>query len=106
MHNDLTEEEMRRALFGSSETLPTPPTKSPPEGGISSLSMIPAKRKVAKPFTPRLKVVLEVGNEYEGKTYEFVYEADTLSTLLAQQEAIKAAKKKYKYVQVVSVDSL
>lgn len=103
MHEDLTEEEMRRALFGSADTLGTPPPKTPPERSIVSRSEPPAKRKTAKPFTPRLKVVLEVGNEFEGKTYEFVYEADTLSTLLAQQEAVKAARKKYRYVEVVSI---
>lgn len=99
MHENLTEEEMRRALFGSDETLSTPP----PESSILSPTKPPAKRKAAKPFTPRLRVVLDVGNEYEGKTYEFVYEADTLSTLLAQQEAVKAARKKYRYVEVVSL---
>lgn len=99
MHEDLTEEEMRRALFGSAEALVT----SPPESSIVSPTKPQAKWKFAKPFTPRLRVVLEVGNEYEGKTYEFVYEAETLSTLLAQHEAVKAARKKYRYVEVVSV---
>lgn len=70
---------------------------------VPSLTKPSANRKQAKPFTPRLKVVLQVGNEYEGKTYEFVHEADTLSTLSAQQEAVKAARKKYRYVEVVSV---
>jgi hypothetical protein len=103
MHEDLTEEQMRRALFGSAEKLFTPPPKKPSESSILSPTKPPAKRRAARPFTPRLRVVLEVGNEFEGKTYEFVYEADTLSTLLAQQEAVKAARKKYRYVEVVSV---
>lgn len=64
------------------------------------------KKKIAKAFTPRLKVTLRVGNEFEGKTYEMIHEADTLSTLLAEQEAVKAAKKKYRYVEVVSVKSM
>ena len=34
--------------------------------------------------------------------FELIHEADTLSTLLAEQQAIKAARKKYRYVEVVS----
>ncbi len=30
-----------------------------------------------------------------------IHEADTLSSLLAEQEAVKAARKKYKYVDGV-----
>lgn len=62
-----------------------------------------SKRKVAKAFTPRLCVTLRVGNEFEGKTFELVHEADTLSTLQAELEATKAARKKFRYVEVVSV---
>ncbi|WP_439885375.1 hypothetical protein ACTACK_07160 [Pseudomonas syringae] len=62
-----------------------------------------AKKKVAKAFTPRLKVTLRVGNEFEGKMTELIHEADTLSSLLAEHDAVKAARKKYKYVEVVSV---
>lgn len=65
-----------------------------------------AKKKVAKAFTPRLRVTLKVGNEFEGTTYELIHEADTLSSLLAEQEAVKAARKKYKYVEVVSIKSM
>lgn len=50
-----------------------------------------------------MRVTLRVGNEFEGKTESFNYDADTLSTLLAEQEATKAARKKFKYVEVVSV---
>lgn len=105
MH-DLTEEEMRRALFGTAEPLSTPPLKPVAESDIPLPVKTPAKRKASKPFTPRLKVVLDVGNEYDGQTYEFVYEADTLSTLLAEQDAVKAARKKYKYVQLVSINPM
>jgi hypothetical protein len=35
-----------------------------------------------------------------------IHEADTLSSLLAEQETVKAARKKYKYVEVVSVASM
>ena len=47
-----------------------------------------------------------VGNEIEGKMIELVHDADTLSSLLAEQEAVKTARKKYKYVEVVSVKSM
>lgn len=64
------------------------------------------KKKVAKAFTPWLRVTLRASKEFEGKTYELFHEADTLSSLLAEQEAVKAARKKYKYVEVVSVKSM
>ncbi len=64
------------------------------------------KKKAAKAFTPRLRVTLRVGNEFEGKTFELIHEADTLSKLLAEQEAIKAARKKFRYVEVVSIRSM
>jgi len=37
---------------------------------------------------------------------ELIHEADTLSSLLAEQVAVKAARKKYKYVEVLSVKSM
>ena len=110
MSADLTEEEMRRALFGTSkpEELPASPARDPvPEIVLTKPVGAPAaKKKLAKAYTPRLKVTLRVGNEFEGETYELIHEADTLSSLLAEQEAVKAAKKKYKYVEVVSVKSM
>ena len=65
-----------------------------------------AKKKPAKAFTPRLRVTLRVGNEFEGKMHELIHEANTLSSLLAEQDAVKAARQKYKYVEVVSVKSM
>ncbi|KKX68100.1 hypothetical protein [Pseudomonas putida] len=111
MNADLTEVEMRRALFGMVEPeskLPAAPVQEPvPEVVFTRPVATPAaKKKVAKAFTPRLKVTLRVGNEFEGKTYELIHEADTLSSLLAEQEAVKSARKKYKYVEVVSVKSM
>jgi len=110
MNPELTEEEMRRALFGS----PTPleqisftPVEAPkPDFAPAQPVNLHQKEKVAKAFTPRLKVTLRVGNEFEGKTFEMIHEADTLSTLLAEQEAVRVAKKKYRYVEVVSVKSM
>ena len=111
MNADLTEEEMRRALFGTAEPesqVAAVPVQEPvPEVVFTRPVAAPvAKKKAAKAFAPRLRVTLWVGNEFEGKTYELIHEADTLSSLLAEQEAVKAARKKYKYVEVVSVKSM
>lgn len=107
--NDLTEEEMRRALFGA-EAAPAPtvvaradPMEAIPEVVFMPSATVPKQRKVDRAFTPRLKVTLRVGNVYEGETREIVHEADTLSTLLAEQQAVKATRKKFRYVEVVSV---
>ena len=108
MSSDLTEEEMRRALFGSTEPeeVPAPPTPVTEEVITTPLAPPAAKKKTAKAFTPRLRVTLRVGNEYEGEMHELIHDADTLSSLLAEQEAVKSARKKYKYVEVVSVKSM
>ncbi|MGY2135861.1 hypothetical protein ACW9I8_04490 [Pseudomonas reactans] len=110
MNSELTEEEMRRALFGTAleEQTPTPLVEeSVPEVALAKPVAAPvAKKKVAKAFTPRLRVTLRVGNEFEGKMHELIHMADTLSSLLAELEAVKTARKKYKYVEVVSVKSM
>ena len=111
MSSDLTEEEMRHALFGTpqpEEQVSTSLVPEPVEEVVLAKPLVApaAKKKVAKAFTPRLKVTLRVGNEFEGKMHEFIHEADTLSSLLAEQEAVKTARKKYKYVEVVSVKSM
>ena len=111
MNSELTEEEMRRALFGTDEPevqVSAPPVQEPaPEVVLTNPVAAPAvKKAVTKAFTPRLRVTLRVGNEFEGKMHELIHEADTLSSLLAEQEAVKAAKKKYKYVELVSVKSM
>lgn len=110
MNTDLTEEEMRQALFGSAASVPQ---VADPAAPTSIKDVVPAKpekpqpnKKTAKAFTPRLRVTMQVGNEFEGKTFELIHEADTLSTLLAEQEAVKAARKKYRYVEVMSVKSM
>ncbi|QHF05100.1 hypothetical protein N015_22915 [Pseudomonas asturiensis] len=111
MSIDLTEEEMRRALFGTAQSghqLPAAPVQEPvPDIVFTKPVTAPAaNKKIAKAFTPRLRVTLRVGNEFEGKMYELIHEADTLSSLLAEQEAVTAARKKYRYVEVVSVKSM
>ncbi len=84
---NLTEDDMRRALFGS-------------HSGDRSDS---GERTLAR---SRLRVTLRVSNEYEGKMFEYVHDADTLSTLLAEQQATKAARKKYRFIELVSVRPL
>jgi hypothetical protein len=110
MNQDLTEEEMRRALFGgnasSTPAVALTTKEVVPDVVIATPGKTPPKKKAAKAFTPRLKVTLLVGNEFEGETYEITHKADTLSTLLAEQEAVKAARKKFRYVEVVSVKSM
>lgn len=111
MNSELTEEEMRRALFGTDGPevqVSAPPVQEPaPEVVPTKPVAAPTvKKAVTKAFTPRLRVTLRVGNEFEGKMHELIHEADTLSSLLAEQEAVKAARKKYKYVEVVSVKSI
>jgi len=45
-----------------------------------------------------------VGNEFEGHTEILTYEADTLSKLQAELDATRKARKKFKYVEVISVN--
>lgn len=97
MSTDLTEEEMRRALFGG---------PAPTEQVSTQAVKLQPTKKATKAFTHRLKVTMKVGNDFEGQTIELTHEADTLSTLLAEQEAVKIARKKYRYVEVVSVKSV
>lgn len=110
MTPDLTEEEMRRALFGAAAPASPPGVavahEPEPEVVFTKPVAPAAKKKAAKAFTPRLRVTLRVSNEFEGKMFELIHEADTLSKLLAEQEAVKAARKKFRYVEVVSVKSM
>lgn len=107
MNTELTEEDMRRALFGDPITpspLPQPAEKEVvPDTAIISPLKPTIKKKAASALKSRLRVTLRAGNEFEGETFELIHEADTLSTLLAEQEATKAARKKYRYVEVISV---
>lgn len=109
MNTELTEEEMRLALFGRSEP-PAPKTKIHTQAVTDVVMVEPIeavrKRQISKGFTPRLRVTLRVGNEFEGKMYEMVHEADTLSSLVAEQEATMIARKKFRFVEVVSIKSM
>jgi hypothetical protein len=83
MNTDLTEEEMRRALFGSPAPAPQVPAPIAPLPTPEVAPVQPTKpqseKKPAKAFTLRLRVTMRVGNEFERKTYELIHEADTLS---------------------------
>jgi len=52
-----------------------------------------------------LRVTLRVTKIYEGPEEVFVYDANTLSSLVAEGEAKAAAKKKkFRYFQVISIE--
>lgn len=111
MNSELTEEEMRRALFGTpqpEEQMSAPQVKEHvPEVVPTEPAAAPRmKKKAAKAFTPSLQATLRVGKEFEGKMTDLIHKTDTLSSLLAEQEAGKSARKKYKCVDVVSVKSM
>ncbi|WNZ85158.1 hypothetical protein [Pseudomonas sp. P108] len=107
MNVKLSEEEMRQALFGSSNRLDsTPPNTSTPAVALKRPSDLKS-RSPAKSVSPKLRVSLRVTKEFEGCAEVFIYDANTLSTLVAEQEAKAEAKKqKYKYFELVSVKSI
>lgn len=95
MSKDLTEAEMRQALFGSA-SLPTIAASAPTVAEK-------ATRVRGQGFSSKLLVTLHVSNEFEGD-YEVVqHETPTLSRLVAEMDAKKKFSKKFKYVTVVSV---
>jgi hypothetical protein len=93
MSEQLTEEEMRQALFGSvapaAPVIEVPVPAAPVEAVVKPPVKAAEKKKAAKVFTPRLRVTLRVGNEFEGATQEVIH-----------------ARKKFKYVEVVSVQRM
>ncbi|WPP02438.1 hypothetical protein SFA35_25045 (plasmid) [Pseudomonas sp. HR96] len=107
---ELTEEDMRQALFGAAQAPAPQVTIHDPMAHIPDVVIVPPavatagrKKKRGGAFTLRMRVTLQVGNVFEGATQAYVHEADTISRLLAEQEAVKVARKKYRYVEVVSV---
>lgn len=106
MKNEITEKEMRWALFSVSESVVSAENKhrTHPAPQVSTIPSVKSEKQItSKAFTSKLRVKLRVGNEFEGKMYEIVHDADTLSSLVAEQEAAKAARKKYRFVEVISV---
>lgn len=110
MNTELTEEEMRQALFGEPQP-PAPAINAHMQETASDVALLrpleEAKNKNVskKAVTPKLRVTLRVGNEFEGEMHEIVHEANMLSSLVAEQEATKIARKKFRFVEVVSVKS-
>ncbi|EGH05198.1 MULTISPECIES: hypothetical protein [Pseudomonas syringae group genomosp. 2] len=102
----MTEEEMRQALFGSVH-LTGPSTIPKAQSHAVSKKPVPpdGRSKTTRNFVPKLIVTLRVGNEYEGKTELITHEADTLSHLQAEMDALKIARKQYRYIELVSVRS-
>lgn len=104
MNVKLSEEEMRQALFGSSNQFDSLPPNAPEPSVVSKQLSDSKPRNVAKSLSPKLRVTLRVTKEFEGDTEVFTYDANTLSTLIAEQEAkAEAKKKKFKYFDLVSV---
>lgn len=105
MSTELSEEEMREALFGvSSNTAPEPTLEMPEPVALAKPQPSPKPRSAGKALSPKLRVILNVTKEFEGEVEVFVYDANTLSTLVAEQEAKnEAKKKKFRYFDVVSI---
>ncbi|KZL39466.1 hypothetical protein VT47_09850 [Pseudomonas syringae pv. syringae] len=107
MKDMLTEEQMRLALFGSA----TPPAheeaRKRPVAAQASLPVAKPKAAKSRSSSPRVRVTLHVTKEFEGDVEVFIHLSSTLSTLLAEQEAKQAAKKKkFKYIEVISVTQI
>lgn len=103
----LSEEEMRQALFGSSNKRgPQPPNS--PESISESTQLASSKPwQISKSLSAKLRVTLRVAKDFEGDEELFIYDANTLSTLVTEQEAkVEAKKKKFKHFDLVSVKSI
>ena len=79
-----------------------PAAKNPPQNRHRPTSKTRGAKKASNAFTPGLRVILRFGNKIEGNNQKSTHEADTLGTLLAEQEATRLARKKFRYVEVVS----
>lgn len=104
MNDLLTEEQMRIVLFGSASPMAREATAEIPIVPQPTPSAQNSKVPTPRSSSPRLRVTLHATKEFEGDVEVLVHESSTLSTLLAEQEAKQAAKKKkFKYFDVVSV---
>ncbi|WP_426619447.1 hypothetical protein ACP3TY_05765 [Pseudomonas rustica] len=105
MKDNLTEQEMREALFGTeardSASLEDKPLITSDQQHVSKA------RRAPNPRSPKLKVTLRVTSEFEGKAEMLVYEACTLSRIVAEQEAkAEAKKRKFKYFELIKIESV
>ncbi|WP_425327011.1 hypothetical protein [Pseudomonas salomonii] len=98
---------MRIALFGSATPLRRDEASKRPVAAQPSLPIAKPGAAKRRSSSPKLRVTLHVTKEFEGDVEVFIHESSTLSTLLAEQEAKQAAeKKKFKYIEVVSVSQI
>lgn len=105
MKDNLSEEEMRHALFGTANNEAAPEAQD--LRVTSEQQHVSKARRAATSRSPKLRVTLRVTLEFEGKAEMFVYEASTLSSLIAEQEAkAEAKKRKFKYFELVSIESV
>ncbi|HFL7939380.1 TPA: hypothetical protein ACG5DM_002408 [Pseudomonas putida] len=95
MSANLSEEEMRRALFG--ECSDRPPVKA----GVAPSSKT---KKHSSSITRKIRVTLHVSNIFEGEVTVVTFESPTLSVLAAELDAKKQFQKKYRFVDVVAVE--
>ncbi|WP_454868514.1 hypothetical protein [Pseudomonas farris] len=104
MSTELSEEEMRLALFGSlTEPDPQLATNSP-HPILPTSQPSPRAQSGTKRSSTKLRVTLHASKDFEGDVEVLVYDASTLSTLIAEQEAKNdAKKKKFRYFEVISV---
>lgn len=107
MKDMLTEEQMRIALFGSATPSAHEEASKRPLAAQSSLPVAKQTAAKSRSSSPKVRVTLHVTKEFEGDVEVFIHESSTLSTLLAEQEAKQAAKKKkFKYIEVISVTQI
>ncbi|WP_160106553.1 hypothetical protein [Pseudomonas izuensis] len=105
MKENLSEEEMRRALFGT--TISEVTSVAEDLRVTSDQQHVSKARRATTSRSPKLRVTLRVMSEFEGKAEVLVYEASTLSSLIAEQEAkAEAKKRKFKYFELVSIESV
>lgn len=103
MKGQLSEEEMRQALFGP-QADETVSSEAPEQPVIPVQKPAATSRKTSKALSPKLRVTLRVTKDFEGTAENFVYDANTLSTFTAELEAkAEAKKKKYRYFEVISI---
>ncbi|MCF5700477.1 hypothetical protein [Pseudomonas syringae] len=105
MKENLSEEEMRQALFGTTNDKVVP--EAPDLRVTSDHQHVSKARRASISRSPKLRVTLRVMAEFEGEAETLVYESSTLSTLIAEQEAKADAKKRrFKYFELVSIESV
>lgn len=102
MSDVLSEEEIRRALFGTAGKVEK--VSEEPKTAAHAQTGTARARPTARSMGSKLRVTLKVSREFEGKTENFVHDVSALSSLVAELEAKQAAKKKkFKYFELVSI---